>query len=100
MGKIKLKAMLESKIDSQKIAHLSKRYRTAPQKYKTGFKREIEATEEDLVISIDKNTADETVKIAGPNKTLLVDKDSMQSGSDPSLVLKKGEKATIEYPSA
>jgi hypothetical protein len=63
IGKMKLKAMLASEIDREKLKHLALQYRTIPHKFTTSFKKEVEATEEDLTISVDKNSSNNSVKI-------------------------------------
>ena len=100
IGKIKLKAMLKSEIDSQKIAHLTKQYRTEAQKFTTGFKREITATDEDMFIRIDKNTSSDLVKVTHEDgRMLFIDSANVKSGKNLKMALTKGQKATLEFPS-
>lgn len=88
---------MSSDIDSAKIAHIAKSVRTAPQKFTTSFKREIEAIEEDMVIQVDKITSTDLVKISTEDAQVYADAAAIKSRKI-AVKLAKGKKATLEFP--
>lgn len=79
MSKIKFRAIMSSDEDSAKISHIAKITRTAPQKFMTSFRREVEATEEDLVIQMDKITSKDLVKISTDESAVYADAATIKS---------------------
>ena len=99
MGKLKFKALLASKDDCSKVSHLAKTYATAPQKYSISVQREIVATDNDLVLTVDKNTSKDLMKIVGEDgKAIYADAMAMKAGKKIKLNIPKGQKAILEYP--
>lgn len=88
---------MSSDIDSAKIVHIAKSVRTAPQKFTTSFRREIEATEEDMVVQLDKITSTDLVKISTDDSQIYADCASLRSRKIEVKVA-KGKKATLEFP--
>ena len=99
IGKIKLKAMLESEIDSKKVSHISKQHRTLAHKFTTSFKRKIEAKDESMRINVNKNTSTELIRVIHQDgRMLFVDSGAVKAGKRCTMLLKQGETATLEYP--
>ena len=99
MGKIKYKALLASEMDSGQIRHIARSYKTSERKFKTTFSKEVVASNEDLVIRIDKNTSEDIVEIIDEdNMPVYGDKKALEAGIKVAYTVKKGKKATIKYP--
>jgi len=91
MGKLKFKALLASKDDCSKVSHLAKTYSTAQQKYSIPVHREIVATDNDLILTIDKNTSKDLIKIFGEDgKAIYADAMAMKTGKKIELNIPKG----------
>ena len=97
--KIKLKTMLSIPEDSATIKHLAYIIQTAPHRHLCSFRKEIAATDKDLLINLKKHTATGFVKISNSeNKAIYADKTSVKNGTKEVLRVAKGTSATIEFP--
>ena len=97
--KIKLKTMLASPEDRAIIKHLAYVVQTAPHRHLCSFRKEIAATDKDLLIFLNKHTATGFVKISNSeNKAIYADTTSVKNGTKEVLRVAKGTSATIEFP--
>ena len=97
--KIKLKTMLSIPEDSATIKHLAYIMQTAPHRHLGSFRKEIMATDNDLLISLNKHTATDYVRISNSeNKTIYAGKTAVKNGKKVVMRVKKGTSATIEFP--
>lgn len=82
MNPFKFDAILNSETDRLKVAHLAKQFKTCNNRFVTSFKREFEATERDMEITVDSITSPSCmVKIEGSDGLKnFYDKDSISSG--------------------
>ena len=91
--------MLESAEDSLKIKHLARRYTTTVPKYKTSFKKEIRATDTDLVVQVDKHTTKDLIKLTRSDGTMLyADSTTIKSGKKIKMSVPKDSTVTLEFP--
>ena len=65
----------------------------------SSFKREIEATDKDLLVRVNKHTATDYLMLSNSdNVSIYADRSSIKSGRKAILKVPKGTKATIEFP--
>lgn len=91
--------MVGTPADSEVVKHLAYQIKTSPQKYLSSFKREINATERDLIVKVSKHTATDYLKMENAeNVSVYADRTSMLGGRKAMIRVAKGTKATIEFP--
>lgn len=97
LNKMRFKEILYSQ-DAVKIGHLARSYATAYKKFDFTFKKEVTATDGDLLIKIDSCTTDDLIEIKSENQTILTDASGFRSGGNTSMKVEAGKSATITFP--
>lgn len=97
ISQMRFSAILNS-TDAKKISHIARLYKSDSHRCESKFYKEFEATGEDMVISIVDHKSSDLIEIKTDERTLLADCASLQSGKNLKVEVKKGCKATIEYP--
>ena len=85
--------------DRTLVKHLGQSYETDKKMFTGKFSKEVEATEDDMVIKVTGHTSEALLQAKNSNgSSLAIDAAGFKDGKNPKLIVKKGEKATIEFP--
>ena len=77
---------------------MARNYCTDDKKFECKFKKEVTATDKDLLIKIDGHSSNDLIQIKKEGQTILADSGSIKSGKNLVMKVPKGTTASIEFP--